>query len=676
MQKRLCITRSSKQLAAIYTSSAALYTAVGFLAAVVFVLIYGFRVLNPVYTDWLMKGGDLTQHYLGWMAYRNGPWTFPIGMTNTLAYPTETSLIFTDSIPCFAVFFKLIAFMLPENFQYFGLWGLMCFVLQGVFAAKIFRGYTQEPLAVILASLLLLFVPAMIFRMYVHTSLGGHWLLLMGMDQFLDKKKKNQHLMIGLMAVLAASTHIYFVLLCGMILAAICLRELLEKRVLRGVLLLVIYLGATSLTVAFLGGFAEHAAQDNGGLGYFSTNLNTFFNSLGWSAFLPQLPLYTDGQGEGFAYLGAGCLLLMVLATCLFLFQKGKARALKNNRNDLIGLSVLFSLALFLSLSHIASFGGRRLYEIPIGGFVAELWSTFRATGRIVWVCVYVLVLLAGIVVLKKAGKRLGLILLCVCLSLQVYDLHGVLKDKNEEFTTEACYNSIWQDDAFWDAVAENATIRHIVYMCPMEQEPLFSIAQWALSHGKTVSNFYFARVVVDAAAAQMVRDDPTEADLLLYATTDLLIDPNSALYYYEVGDYIAAYKAPVDGFTPMDIAEHASVRWTFGDGFGLSAENAQDSADGRILYPGGYSFGPYLGAEKGIYQICLEGKLPEGTEIAIRTKNGKEEQQPDKIEQRENGMVITVTLKQCTKDLEVFVKNNTEETVLLKAMQIRPIEQ
>ena len=91
------------------------------LGAIFFIIIYGFCVLDPTYDEWLLGKGDLTQHYLGWCFYRRSEWTFPVGLTNQLAYPTYTSVIFTDSIPVFAVFFKLLSPLLPETFQYFGL---------------------------------------------------------------------------------------------------------------------------------------------------------------------------------------------------------------------------------------------------------------------------------------------------------------------------------------------------------------------------------------------------------------------------------------------------------------------------------------------------------------------------------------------------------------------------
>ena len=80
------------------------------LAAACFMLIYGTGILNPRYDGWLLAGGDLSQHYIGWEGFRNGSWTFPFGLSDSLTYPTAISVIFTDSIPLPAVFFKLLCY--------------------------------------------------------------------------------------------------------------------------------------------------------------------------------------------------------------------------------------------------------------------------------------------------------------------------------------------------------------------------------------------------------------------------------------------------------------------------------------------------------------------------------------------------------------------------------------
>ena len=53
----------------------------GLLGGAIFLAIYGVRILDPTYDDWLLQGGDMTQHYIGWMYFRRSDWHFPIGMT-------------------------------------------------------------------------------------------------------------------------------------------------------------------------------------------------------------------------------------------------------------------------------------------------------------------------------------------------------------------------------------------------------------------------------------------------------------------------------------------------------------------------------------------------------------------------------------------------------------------
>ena len=40
------------------------------LGAILFIAIYGVRILDPTYDEWLFAGGDLTQHYIGWLYFR------------------------------------------------------------------------------------------------------------------------------------------------------------------------------------------------------------------------------------------------------------------------------------------------------------------------------------------------------------------------------------------------------------------------------------------------------------------------------------------------------------------------------------------------------------------------------------------------------------------------------
>lgn len=152
---------------------------IGFIMGIIiFILIYGIRIINPFYVDWLMGRGDLSQHYLGWEFYRRDIWHFPIGLTEKLAYPIKTSVIFTDSIPLLAVIFKLFRKILPEYFQYFGIWGLLSFGLQGYFSTKIFNALRVNRYITFIGNLFIIVSPILLYRMFMHTSLAAHWLIL------------------------------------------------------------------------------------------------------------------------------------------------------------------------------------------------------------------------------------------------------------------------------------------------------------------------------------------------------------------------------------------------------------------------------------------------------------------------------------------------------------------
>ena len=91
----------------------------------VFLLVIGPKVLDVSNIAWLQHGeiarnnygGDNAQHYLGWVFFRNSDWTFPIIGSNP-AYGLElsNSIVYSDSIPLLAIFFKAVAKRGPVSY--------------------------------------------------------------------------------------------------------------------------------------------------------------------------------------------------------------------------------------------------------------------------------------------------------------------------------------------------------------------------------------------------------------------------------------------------------------------------------------------------------------------------------------------------------------------------------
>ena len=111
-----------------FNTSIFIFSCSGLFGALFFIFIFGTAILDFRYTDWLMNYNDLTQHYLGWEFFRISSWSFPLGLLENIVYPYRISVIYTDSIPLFAMFFRLLSPLLPSGFQYFGLFGIICYI--------------------------------------------------------------------------------------------------------------------------------------------------------------------------------------------------------------------------------------------------------------------------------------------------------------------------------------------------------------------------------------------------------------------------------------------------------------------------------------------------------------------------------------------------------------------
>ena len=145
---------------------------------VLFYKIYGYGVIGITNVEWLLSGGDLTRSYLGWVSYRNSPWHFPLWLTDNLITGESVSILYTGSVPLLAIIFKLFRSILPVHFQYFGLYGLICFIIQGGLSAIIFRKYTKNYLYCALGAVLMIVCPVLLEDMFTDMSFAGHFVVL------------------------------------------------------------------------------------------------------------------------------------------------------------------------------------------------------------------------------------------------------------------------------------------------------------------------------------------------------------------------------------------------------------------------------------------------------------------------------------------------------------------
>ena len=271
------------------------------LGALVFLVLYGVRVLDPVCVDWILNNPspDPSQHYLGWVFYRRSGWHLPyLGANYSAIYPYRTSILYTDSIPLLAVVCKLLGGVLPACFQYLGLWGLFCYAMQGGLAQALIARIggvrpqdTAKNWASVLGAGVLVLFPALNIRMFAHTALAANWLVLLALWVWLCAEQSENRpstgklcLWWGVLGLLCAGIHLYYLPMVGMVLVATCVQRGLEKRGPAAVVLPIVSFCAVALAELFvLGAFAANFAGYSNGYLSGADLANLFVPGLGAS---------------------------------------------------------------------------------------------------------------------------------------------------------------------------------------------------------------------------------------------------------------------------------------------------------------------------------------------------------------------------------------------------------
>ncbi len=542
-----------KILNKILYSDTFIYSIVIVLAALFFCSIYGIRILNPSYTEWLLAADDdLTQHYLGWRAFRSSKWHFPIGMIDTLAYPYLISIIFTDSIPLLAVFCKMLSPVIPAGFQYFGMWGLLCFVLQAYFSAKLFRRFSIGKKLIVTVSVLFLFSPVMIQRMFWHTSLAAQWLILMAFDLIINFENyavsRRLFFYVALLGFLTASIHIYFVLICGIIIVGLCIKDFaVYRKSCRELLILLMYLVPAFCVVGILGGFSSSMKAADDGLGYFSANLNTLFNPQGWSSMFKDLSIAKVGQYEGFAWIGAGILFGFFFSIILFLNNDSEFRQYKTS---MIAFTLIAVFSFLFAISPRITFGDKILSDLTIPEKLRDYWAVFRSSGRVMWPVVYIIMIFSVFVLSKTLNQRLTGFVFIVILLIQVCDMHEKLDFLFTQFHSETTYEKQQKTVEFWEEIASK-NVEHVVLGSEYDKTTIFELTNWALDKSMTMNNFYFARsiselVEINLKKALRQADNDT---IFLFMKDDV---SNCSLYdlnCYVIDGMTVGYAEEIDGY-------------------------------------------------------------------------------------------------------------------------------
>ena len=502
--------------------------AFGALAGVVlFFLVFDPRLLDPGYWIWLMEGDPAAQ-YLGWRHFRAEPWHWPPGVIRGYGLEIGSGIVFTDSIPIAALAAKLLSPFLPEPFQYFGLWALLCFALQGFFGGMLADLASERRLERYAITLLFTASLPVMDRAIGHFALMSHWLVLWGLWLAL---RPNRELSTGpwvAVTCIASLVHAYLLYLV----LALWVADVLRRRHfdpqprpsfgdwLRHVIVVSLALVAT---MALAGYFLLPGHAVSGGAQYYgkyATNLNAFWNP-GWgSRFLPGLAVMKGAELEGHAYLGLGMLVLLPIAL-LSMIAPGSARP---NLRPYVPLIAIGAFLWMLAVSHQVAWGDRVVLEVPLRGKLLDTVATLRASGRLAWVALYGLWSAAVAIVAARFAPRAATVLIVGAVALQLVDvspryeaMRGYFADR---FFAQPAKRASPLVSPFWPEAAKHYRTIRMAPVANMARGWEW-LSLYAVDHGMAINTGQFARLSfprVDAANAAITRtlkDGPLDRSTL-----------------------------------------------------------------------------------------------------------------------------------------------------------------
>ncbi|MFA6254770.1 MAG: DUF6311 domain-containing protein [Patescibacteria group bacterium] len=464
---------------------------ISLLLGLIFFLILYSEVLNPKYYAWLLATDepDLVQYYVGWEMYRYSDWSFPIGVANNYGYPVGVPVIFTDSIPILAMPLKLLSSVLPGQFQYFGIWMLICFILQAIFGYLLIENFIKKKTLAILGSVLFLLSPIMLFRIGGHLALGGQWLILSALWLLLRPHEKIQWFYWSLLLVVSLLVHPYlFFMNVFLVFADIIMLLLVYKKIKlsKAFIFFASQIILISLIAYALGYFMGDFAL-GGGYGQFSMNLNALVNPLVFSRIIHSLPI-TEYQAEGFNYLGVGIIFLLVLSFLAAVKRKILLKVIQRNW-PIIVVALILTL---LAISNVVTFNSKVIINVQLPEFFANnILGAVRSSGRLFWPVFYLLLLLS-FYILKVTKYKIALAILLLAVFFQLFDLSNMLVERGKVFEGKKWSNHIISRD--WEGLAKD--YKHISFIPVIHHRNYMDFALYAAQNHLTVNNGYFARPI------------------------------------------------------------------------------------------------------------------------------------------------------------------------------------
>lgn len=486
------------------------------LGLVAFVLLVGIEPLYPKNINWL-RTWDALENYVGWVFYRYDAWRFPVGLNPNNGLEIASSIVYSDSIPLMAILLKPFSDYLGEPFQYFGIWYLICFLLQSFFAWLLVGLLTKDFWCRFFATGLFVFAPPFMWKLGMTEAVGthpapaSHFVIIAAIYLIARKEQSYRILLWALLLVSSCLINFYlFVMVCMLWIGNLLDHLMIEKKYLFGSSCKEVCIVFLAVLIA---GWQAGYFVKNGvplgdiGYGFFRMPVLSLFDPRGWSYLIPSFPQATQieskfnlpldvGIVHGFQYMGLGVLSLFLVAALRVVINRSLINQLMKILKEhvfVIGGLILLSIFSISNNISIASFN----LHIPVSDAITNMAGTLRSSGRMFWPVFYC-ILFTILFIILRTNKILYLrFILAICFVLQVIDTSAgwlpiqqrLQRDSTQTYQTRFSH-PFWEDAPKIYKQIATYPLQNSIFQPNWEH-----IAPFTSTHKMSTNAVYLARI-------------------------------------------------------------------------------------------------------------------------------------------------------------------------------------
>lgn len=521
-------------------------TIAGFLlGAITALCVFGPGFVVGTSSFWDYPPTDFNSHVVGYRMYLLDDWRFPLFHTQTLEEPRGLNLLYMDALPLVALFAKLLKPIVPSFletmwFNAFGWWPVVAYGLQGAFGARLMRELVGPArVAELCGAAFAVATPVFVLR-FLHIALASHFFILAALLLYLQSARglgtRQAAQRWALLFATLTLVHPYLFAMCAGVFAASVANSALRGRW-KDALVVFGSTAAVVLVVVFVSGFHGQEVAKGGmwGYGHKTTDLISFFTPQ-WATFFPlshryQIDMTRNEAAEGWAYLGAGVLIAIVIAAVR------APRAFVQAARTHWPLATALGLMAAFAISNRVTVASKVLFELPLPEALEWPTRQFRSCGRFIWPAVYaVSFYVLALLYRTTRGTRFALVAPFVA-GIQLVDAFAAFLYVNAYTSRGEAKFLDWE--TLRPVIAEHRAITFVPsFECIFWERPVVAFAQMeieymAAEHGVGLSSVRSSRPLRDCRhdAAELARTAIVPDRLYLLFPPEV---PRATVVHYE----------------------------------------------------------------------------------------------------------------------------------------------